>query len=173
MDTAAELADRRTARLVLRRPEAGDVEWVAALHADPLNYTHAPDCAHRPRQARSLAEGQLRAWDRDGISYWVVEHDGERVGMAGITYAAFYGRACWNLYYRFVPAARGHGFAGEATREALAVAALIDPARPVIVRTRPTNEPARRVAEAIGLVRRLDLDADGFTVYVSDTWGDG
>jgi RimJ/RimL family protein N-acetyltransferase len=170
MDTATELAVRHTARLLLRRPAAADVDWVASLHADPLNYTHSPDAAHPPAQARSMAEGQLRIWDRDGVSYWIVEHAGERVGMAGITYAAFYGRACWNLYYRLLPAGRGHGFAAEATREALVVAAAIDPARPVIVRTRPTNGPALRLAETIGLLRRADLDADGFAVYVSDAW---
>jgi RimJ/RimL family protein N-acetyltransferase len=170
-DTAAKLAVRRTARLVLRRPEAADTEWVAALHSDPLNYTHAPDAAHAPAQARSMAEAQLRIWDRDRISYWLVEHEGERVGMAGITYATFYGRACWNLYYRLTPAGRGQGFAAEATREALVVAAAVDPARPVIVRTRPSNTPARRLAETIGLRRRADLDGtDGFAVYVSPTW---
>ena len=170
MDTAAEVAVRRTARLVLRRPQSDDVEWVASLHADPRNYTHAPDAAHSPHEARSLAQGQLRIWDRDGISYWIVEHAGKPIGMAGITYAAFFGRACWNLYYRLEPAARGRGFAAEATREALVVAALIDPARPVIVRTRPSNESAQRLAEAIGLQRRRDLDGEGFVVYVSDTW---
>jgi RimJ/RimL family protein N-acetyltransferase len=169
MDTAAQVAVRHTARLVLRRPQTADTEWVAGLHSDPLNYTHAPDSAHSPAQARSMAEAQLRIWDRDRISYWIVEHDGERVGMAGITYAAFYGRACWNLYYRLTPSGRGQGFATEATREALVVAATVDPARQVIVRTRPANQPARRLAETIGLRRRTDLDGnDGFVVYASD-----
>jgi RimJ/RimL family protein N-acetyltransferase len=169
MDAAAELGLRRTAHLVLRRPEAGDVEWVAGLHADPRNYTHDPGGAHPRERARTLAEMTMRNWARDGISYWLVEHAGEPVGMAGITMVAFAGRAGWNLYYRFTPAARGRGLGTEAAREALVVAALIDPSRPVIVRTRPTNAPARKLAEAIGLQRRADLDTgDGFVVYVSE-----
>jgi ribosomal-protein-alanine N-acetyltransferase len=168
-DAAAELGLRRTARLVLRRPEAGDVEWVAGLHADPLNYTHDPGGAHPHERARTLAEMTMRNWTRDGISYWLVEHAGEPVGMAGITMVAFGGRPAWNLYYRFTPAARGRGLGTEAAREALVVAALVGPERPVIVRTRPTNAPARKLAEAIGLQRRADLDTgDGFVVYVSE-----
>ena len=166
---AAGVDVRRTARLVLRRIEPGDQEWVSALHADPLNYTHAPDGAHPPDRARALAEAGLRSWERDGICYWIVEHAGEPVGMAGLTRAVFAGRASWNLYYRFIPAARGRGFAAEAAREALAVAAELDPARPVVVRTRPDNAPARRLAEILGLERRADLDAEGFVVYASDT----
>jgi [ribosomal protein S5]-alanine N-acetyltransferase len=171
MHVAAELGLRRTAQLVLRRPVAADVEWVAGLHADPRNYTHDPGGAHPPDRARTVAEMTMRNWARDGISYWLVEHAGEPVGMAGITMVALAGRPSWNLYYRFTPAARGHGLGTEAAREALVVAALIDPARPVIVRTRPPNAPARKLAEGIGLQRRADLDAgDGFVVYASENW---
>jgi hypothetical protein len=37
------------------------------------------------------------------------------------------------------------------------------------VRTRRANVPARRLAEALGLARRVDLDAltSGYIVYVS------
>jgi RimJ/RimL family protein N-acetyltransferase len=172
MHVAAELGLRRTAQLVLRRPVAADVEWVAGLHADPRNYTHDPGGVHPPDRARTVAEMTMRNWARDGISYWLVEHAGEPVGMAGITMAALAGRPSWNLYYRFTPAARGHGLGTEAAREALVVAALVDPVRPVIVRTRPTNAPARKLAEGIGLQRRADLDAgDGFVVYASENWG--
>jgi hypothetical protein len=35
----------------------------------------------------------------------------------------------------------------------------------VVVRTRAGNEPAARLAVAIGLIRRPDLDADGFITF--------
>jgi len=165
------VGERRTARLVLRRPLAADVPWLAAVHSDPLNYPFAPDPPHSPERARALAEMTFEDWGRDGIGYWLVEHDREPVGVAGIKPSPFCGRPTWNLYYRFVPAARGRGFAAEATREALAVAAELDAGRPVVVRTRPGNQPARRLAEAIGLVRRPELDTeDGFVVYVTAGW---
>jgi ribosomal-protein-alanine N-acetyltransferase len=194
---------RRTARLLLRRPVAEDLDWMTALHADPLNYTHAPDRAHEPRQARSLSRSLLESWQTDPVGYWIVEPVGpggrgpaagaspadgsprtreplgpsgrepeplERIGMAGVRPSWLAGRSCFNLYFRFVPAARGRGFAAEACRTALLVAAAVDPEQPVVVRTREANLPARRLSEAIGLTRRPDLDraTNGYVVYVSD-----
>jgi RimJ/RimL family protein N-acetyltransferase len=90
--------------------------------------------------------------------------------MAGIRPSALAGRPCFNLYFRLVVSVRGRGFAAEASREALAVAAVVDPGRPVVVRTRPSNGPARRLAETLGMSRRPELDAatSGYVVYVSD-----
>jgi RimJ/RimL family protein N-acetyltransferase len=165
------VGERRTARLLLRRPAAADLPWLAAMHSDPLNYPHSPDPPHSRERARSLAEMTLGDWKRDGIGYWLVEHDGRPIGMAGIKPSPLAGRQSWNLYYRFLPAARGQGFAAEATREALVVAALLAPARPVVVRTRPGNHAARRLAETIGLARRPEFDTDdGFVVYVTAGW---
>ena len=162
----ARVEERRTARLRLRRVQPADSAAVVALHVDPRNYPHSPAGAHTPERAETLAQKFSHDWDRNGIGYWLAEHAGEVVGVIGITPAPLGGRRCWNLYYRFTPAARGRGFAAEAARESLVVAAQIDPERPVVVRTRPGNAPACRLAEAIGLARRPELDAgDGFVVY--------
>ncbi|HEY3773862.1 MAG TPA: GNAT family N-acetyltransferase [Solirubrobacteraceae bacterium] len=182
----AEFDRRRTARLLLRRPLSGDLDWMTALHSDPLNYEHSPDRAHAPEQARSLSQSLLDAWEADRVGYWIAEPAAEtaavettgtatagvpasRIGMAGVRPSSLAARPCFNLYFRFVAAARGHGFAAEASREALAVAAVIDPSCPVVVRTRAPNVPALRLADALGLIRRPDLDAltTGFVVYVS------
>lgn len=183
----AEFERRRTARLLLRRPRAADLDWMTALHADPLNYPHAPDRAHTPAQARALSRALLDAWENDPVAYWIAEPadglavpDGRiggapdgpdlRIGMAGVHPSSLAGRPCFNLYFRFVVAVRGRGFAAEASREALLVAGLVDPSCPVVVRTRASNAPARRLAETLGLVRRADLDAatSGYVVYVAD-----
>ncbi|HTU31164.1 MAG TPA: GNAT family N-acetyltransferase [Solirubrobacteraceae bacterium] len=173
----AEFERRRTARLLLRRPGPADLDWMTALHSDPLNYEHAPDRAHEPQQARSLSQSLLDAWEADHVGYWIAEPaaaiDGVpngRIGMAGVRPSSLAGRGCFNLYFRFIAAVRGRGFATEACREALAVAAILDPSCPVVVRTRASNVPAQRLAMALGLVRRSDLDAltTGYVVYVSD-----
>ena len=162
----AGVEERRTARLRLRRIERADWPAVVALHIDPRNYPHSPAGAHTRERAEALAQKFSQNWDRDGIGYWLAEHEGEIAGVIGITPSLLEGRRCWNLYYRFRPAARGRGFAAEAARESLVVAAQIDPERPVVVRTRPANAPACRLAETIGLARRPELDADdGFVVY--------
>jgi RimJ/RimL family protein N-acetyltransferase len=173
----AEFERRRTARLELRRPRADDLDWMTALHSDPLNYPHAPDRAHSPEQARALSRSLLDAWEVDQVGYWIAEPVPDlegvpagRIGMAGVRPSSLAGRTCFNLYFRFVVAVRGHGFAAEASREALRVAAAVDPGSPVVVRTRAANAPARLLSDALGLTRRADLDAttNGYIVYVSD-----
>jgi len=168
---------RRTERLVLRRPRVDDLDWMSELHSDPLNYPYSPDRAHDPQQARAMSRTLIDAWETESIGYWVAEAapglpdaPPGRIGMAGVRPSSLAGRPCFNLYFRFVLAVRGRGFAAEASREALAVAAAVDASCPVVVRTREANVPARRLSEAIGLVRRADLDAatNGFVVYVSD-----
>ena len=57
--------------------------------------------------------------------------------------------------------------AREAARAAIALADGCRPRLPVLARTRPTNAPAQRVAQASGLQRRPDLDSDGFQVFAS------
>lgn len=62
----------------------------------------------------------------------------------------------------------GRGFAGEAAREALAAPLERDRSRPVVVRTRPNNAAAQRLAQRIGMSRRSELDSDGFITFASD-----
>ena len=110
----------------------------------------------------------LRTWTELGVGYAVVEHDGRPVGLCGLRPLELHGRSCWNLYYRFSPAAWGRGFATTAAREAVALARGRTPTLPVLARTRPANTAAVRVAERAGLLRRPDLDADGFVVLACD-----
>jgi hypothetical protein len=143
----SDLEQRRTARLVLRRPCADDLDWMTALHSDPRNYPHAPDQAHDPVKARGISQTLLDGWETDPVGYWIAEPSGElggatravagtssgtarelvavgpeRLGMAGVRPSRLAGRPCFNLYFRFVVAVRGQGFAAEASREALIVA---------------------------------------------------
>jgi RimJ/RimL family protein N-acetyltransferase len=74
-------------------------------------------------------------------------------------------RLCWNLYYRFKPAAWGCGYATEAVAEALLAAEAVAAARPVVARTGPDNAPSSRVAERTGLLRTPHLDGDGYIVF--------
>ena len=165
----SDVERRETARLVLRRITESDIAALVAIDVDPANFTHSPDGAYTPELATAHVRAYMSAWARNGIGYWVVEHDGAVIGVAGLAPMTFAGGPCFNLYYRFVTGARGRGLAAETCREALAVAASLDPSSPVVVRTRPANGPARRLAEALGLRRRRELDTeDGFVVYASD-----
>jgi ribosomal-protein-alanine N-acetyltransferase len=156
---------RRTDRLDLRRITAHDVPAVVAISTDPRTNLHRPGGTPSLAEAELLAQEFMRGWDEDGIGFWVVEHEGEVVGIAGVRPYVLGDLDCWNLYYRFAPEAWGKGFAVEAAREAIAVAREQSPPRPVVARTRSDNAGAVRVAERAGLVRRPDLDADGYIAF--------
>jgi RimJ/RimL family protein N-acetyltransferase len=150
-----------TARLVLRRPLDTDVAVVLALHSDPACIRYNPSEALRSAaDARALIDRWQRQWGA-GLGYWIVEHDGAPVGVCGVKAVELGGVPVWNLLYRLLPAAWGRGFAREAAAEAVSRAAVVDAARPVIARIRAANGGSARVAAAIGLVRRPDLDVDG------------
>jgi [ribosomal protein S5]-alanine N-acetyltransferase len=140
---------------------------MTALGSDPRNYEHSLSGAPSDAESTALAREFVRDWERHGIGYWVVEHDGRLIGMAGVRPGVRGGRDYWNLYFRFVPEARGQGFAREAVEEAIRVAHSHEPRWPVLVWTRPANAPAARLAEAVGMTRAAELDADGFIVFRS------
>lgn len=162
-----EIERRVTARLVLRRPVARDLPALVAIGSDPANYEHAPSGAPSRSESEAHAGWMLACWRHGTIGFWVVDHEDQVIGLAGIVPMDFAGAATYNLAFRFIPEARGQGFAAEACREALAVAAALEPARPIVVRTRPANLPARRLSVRLGLERRSELDVDGFVVYAS------
>jgi ribosomal-protein-alanine N-acetyltransferase len=161
----APASERRTARLRLRRVTEAEIDSVVSFSTDPRTHRHSPSGTPTREEAETFARSFVEDWDAHGLGYWVVEHEGRDVGVAGVKAATIGGRPCWNLYYRFAPEVHGRGLASEATREAIAAARERTPQWPVVARTRPGNEPAARLARAIGLQRRPDLDADGFITF--------
>jgi RimJ/RimL family protein N-acetyltransferase len=159
------VGERRTPRLRLRRVTLGDVAPVVELSTDPRTHRHSPTGTPTREEAEGYVRRFAEDWDTHGIGYWIVEYEGRDVGLAGVKPARLGDVRCWNMYYRFSPTVQGRGLASEATREALAAAREHTPQWPVVVRTRAGNEPAVRLALAIGLVRRPDLDADGFITF--------
>jgi RimJ/RimL family protein N-acetyltransferase len=159
---AAKHEQVRTERLLLRRPRADDAGSVLALLADPRTTAHNPSDG-----LTDLAEAAalLRRWDAQwdaGLGYWIVEEQGGTViGVCGVRAVDLAGRPAWNLLYRFCPDAWGHGYAREAAAEAIRAGAAVDRGRTVVARVRPANTASARVAAAIGLERRPDLDVVG------------
>lgn len=151
----------RTERLLLRPPAAADAGFALALLSEPRTTTHNPsDALGDMRAAEDQVARWLGHWDA-GLGYWIVEHDDDAVGICGVKAVDLEGRPVWNLLYRFLPGAWGHGFAREAATEAVRAAAEMDASRPVVARVRPANTASARVAAAIGLERRPDLDMAG------------
>jgi [ribosomal protein S5]-alanine N-acetyltransferase len=166
--TCRELANRVTQRLRLRRPTERDIPALVAIGSDPLTNQHSPTGPPSREESEQTVRKAIAHWREQGIGYWAVEHEGLIIGIAGVKAGVLHGCAIWNLYYRFTPTAWGRGFAGEAAREALVAALERDRSRTVVVRTRPNNAAAQRLAQRIGMSRRSELDSDGFITFASD-----
>ena len=155
--------EARTARLLLRKPAEADASFVLALHSASETTEHNPADA-----IKDLAEAcaRIELWNshRDqGLGYWIVEQlvDGNAIGVCGVKEVGLHGRYSWNLLYRSLPSEWGKGYAREAARASIETAIRVGPHRPVIARVRRESLASARVAEAIGLARRPDLDLDG------------
>jgi ribosomal-protein-alanine N-acetyltransferase len=155
----------RTERLRLRAPTLADMSRVVALSTDPRVNRHSPSGPPTVQQSRVAVRTAIAAWHRDGIGHWLVEFDGRLAGIAGVRPAELQGETYWNVYYRFAPETWGKGIASEAVRAALAAARDHLPGRRFVVRTRPTNDAAMRLAQAVGMTRAPGLDSNGFVTF--------
>jgi len=162
--------------VLLRRPTAADVPGLWSVHGDPAVYAFDPaevhpDHAHTARWLTPITDH----WEQHGFGYWVVlvpadwwpggeigadPADGGRVvaGMGGIRrYETPRGDRVLNVYYRLAPAVHGRGLAGSVVDQAIEIAGYVLPGADLVVRTRPSNAAARRVAERAGFI---DLGMD-------------
>lgn len=158
-----------TARLLLRAAEPGDGDASFAIHGDPEINRFNPSGATASREAATAQlQGWVLEWRVHGFGFWAVRQAGAEtvIGFGGLTRRMFRGTPVLNTYYRFAPSAWGQGYATEMAQAALALAGRWLPELPVIVRTRPGNLAAQRVAGKLGLVRAPELD-DEMLTYVS------
>jgi RimJ/RimL family protein N-acetyltransferase len=158
-------SELRTERLRLRAPTLSDMSRLVALTTDPRVHRHSPTGPPTLQQSRAAIRESIAAWHRDGIGHWVVEYDGRLTGVTGVRPIEINDDRYWNVYYRFAPETWGKGIASEAVRAGLAAARAYRPGCRFVVRTRPTNEAAIKLAQAVGLTRSPPLDADGFVTF--------
>nr|WP_188307862.1 GNAT family N-acetyltransferase [Streptomyces sp. CBMA123] len=153
-----------TSRLSLRRPVEGDVDAVLAIHRDPDACRHNPSDALTTRAEAEERHGRWDAlWRARGFGYWTVRsrEASPVLGFCGVKPMDLAGRPVLNLFYRFAPAAWGHGYAAEAATAVVTWAATHAPELPLIARIRPENLPSQRVALRAGLHRAEHLDGPG------------
>ena len=141
-----------TARLVLGKPAPDDLDEVFALYSDPLVWAPDPLSRHdTPEQTARMIDVWRRGWDRDGHGMWVARRpDGTFVGIGGCFVR--YGVA-WNLGFRLLPHAWGHGYAQEISAAARAAASALRPELAVTAYLVEGNDRSRRTVERAGLHR--------------------
>ncbi len=144
-----------TARLVLRRPRASDLDaFIAYATSERARYVLGPFDEGRAFDKFASMAGH---WDLRGFGRYVVEHAGTPVGHVGPLQmrAEATPEMTWSLWQ---DGAEGKGIATEATRAV--IAHLLEECRwpGLIMRVLPENAASLRVAERIG-ARRTDEPA--------------
>ncbi len=161
--------------MVLRAAASADAAGQLAVHGDPRVYTLDPNETHRDLDhTRRFLAPVLGHWERYGFGYWTVlvpsawwpdgvaaaGHDHDRViaGLAGVQHHTILDaddgsrQPVLNVYFRLSPEVQGRGLAGRVVRCGQRLGPVVAPGLDLVVRTRPANAAARRVAEREGFV---------------------
>ena len=150
----------------VRRPVPADAAGVFSVHGDPRSYPLDPELMHRQAGDSGEFIGSIdHHWTRYDFGYWAVlvprdwwpegvpdheDDDWVHAGLGGIQHHEVHGEQVLNVYYRFGTVVQGRGIAAYVLDEAKALAARVAPGHDLLVRTRPENAAARRVAERAG-----------------------
>ena len=150
------LSDTTSARLVLRRPSAEDVDELFAMYADPRVWSGDPVLRHAsPAQTSAAVERWAARWDAHGLGSWVLRtrrgpEAGRLVGAGGCSLTT---DLAWNLAFTLRPEAWGLGYAQEVAAAGIACARALRPDLPVTAVVAERNARSVRAVERAGLAR--------------------
>jgi RimJ/RimL family protein N-acetyltransferase len=156
-----------TERLTLRRWRDDDLDFLAAVNADPEVMRYILDGSTRDR--RQSADGLRKMkweWDELGYGRFAVEvrGTGELIGWAGLAVPDFLTSVlpAVEIGWRFARSAWGHGYATEAAAAALRFG-FADAGLDRIISIRHlANTRSARVMEKLGLVYDHETVVPGF-----------
>ncbi|MFD4571463.1 GNAT family N-acetyltransferase [Streptomyces sp. NPDC058417] len=154
----------RTARLVLRAPEARDRAAFVELYASPEVHTYLGGPRAREELEREMPEVPGR---RSGSL--VVALDGAMIGQVLLRKVtehlcpAAVGKV--DLGYLFLPRAWGRGYTAEACAAALDWLDEALPGEPVVLATQTANARSMRLAAKLGFT-----EAERFRAWDADQW---
>jgi RimJ/RimL family protein N-acetyltransferase len=141
-----------TARLVLARPEPGDLAELRALIGDPrVPEWQFPRRFRGPADAERMHARALAHWDEYGFGPWLARAcDGALVGRVGLARASFEGRSCVEALWFVGPDHWGRGYATEGAAAALACGFASLGLHKVLAWTMTTNAPSQAVLRRLG-----------------------
>ena len=151
-----------TLRLEVRLPREPDRDRFVALFCDADFMEFSSGVLTSISANRRFDEMLVRASELAYAKQPVIERrTGLIVGYAGVNWFEFEGRRRLEFGYRLVPEARGRGYATEASRAVLAIAA--DTFRgELLAMIDPTNHASQNVARKLGFAFWKPAIVDGF-----------
>jgi RimJ/RimL family protein N-acetyltransferase len=147
----------RTERLVLRQWRDDDRAPFAALNADPVVMEHFPSTMTR-EQSDAFVDFNIRTIRERGWGLWAVDAGGMFIGFVGLNEPRFMPGV--EVGWRLARAARGHGYATEAARAAVAFARDDLRLDEVVSFTATTNLRSQRVMQRLGMTHDPADDFD-------------
>ena len=146
---AAALPRLETTRCVLRAPALADLPLWTALHQGP----DAPMLGGWLSDEDACLSfcAYVAGWLLHGHGLWSVERKADGALIGFVLVGLEWGDAEPELGWMLAEGARGHGYATEAARAALAHARTLLPA--VVSYVGPGNAPSARIAERLGARR--------------------
>lgn len=141
-----------TSRLMLREMSLADLDFVAAMLADPEVMRFYPKCYSRA-EAEAWVGRQIERYVRYGHGLWLVldRSSGEAVGQVGLTVQEVDGVDEPEVGYLIHRPFWRRGFASEAALATRDYAFRTLKKRRVISLIRPENVPSRGVAAKMGM----------------------
>ncbi|MBY5455431.1 GNAT family N-acetyltransferase [Rhizobium leguminosarum] len=147
--SALPSAVRRTARLRLRIPAEGDIDFLTRLFSRPELVAHRPvPRPDSPEESAARLARDIGHWKDHGFWRWAVEANGALIGFGGVTVSKEFDGL--NLSYHLQPENWAYGYATELVGEALAFAFDDLHAERVIGLVRTANAASRRILEKCG-----------------------
>ncbi|MBW8786301.1 MAG: GNAT family N-acetyltransferase [Rhizobium leguminosarum] len=147
--SALPSAVRRTARLRLRIPMEGDIDFLTRLFSRPELVAHRPvPRPDTPAESAARLARDIGHWKDHGFGRWAVEANGVLIGFGGVTVSKEFDDL--NLSYHLQPESWGQGYATELVRETLTFAFDNLHADRVIGLVRPVNAASKRILEKCG-----------------------
>jgi RimJ/RimL family protein N-acetyltransferase/predicted nucleotidyltransferase len=155
-----------TDRLFLRRPTWDDLPVCFEIHGDPATSRFRRDGPDRTiEQSTATLAKWLSHWKLYGFGPWTVgkrdDADAPAIGFGGLRWRAADELPGLNLYFRFRPAAWGHGYATELARASAQFAFGRVGASELTAIINPDNTPSIRVVERIGMRLLGEVDYRG------------
>ncbi len=142
----------RTARLLLRPFEAGDLAALAPILADPEVMRHSVRGPADLQTTRRFIGWCQQTWQQQGLSPWalVERQSGQLIGYCGLGPDRVEGREELNLGYRLARSHWGQGLASEAVQASLAQGFSLPWPGSVVAIIAPEHRASQRVVEKAG-----------------------